>query len=89
MCYPNDIFSINLWGGFMDSDGYLPNEETVWMLIDGGEIDKAFEKNGNAPVGFDIDVSFPLTPSQLMPVEIQEESLGLKSLKMAILIQET
>ena len=27
MCYPNDIFSINLWGGFMDSDGYLPNEE--------------------------------------------------------------
>ncbi len=65
MCYPNDIFSINLWGGFMDSDGYLPNEETVWMLIDGGEIDKAFEKNGNAPVGFDIDVSFPLTPSQL------------------------
>lgn len=65
MCYPKDIFSINLWGGFMGSNGYLPNEETVWTLIDGGEIDKAFENNGNAPVGFDIDESFPLTPSQL------------------------
>lgn len=65
MCYPEDIFSINLWGGFMGSYGYLPNEETVWTLIDGGDIDKAFEMNGNVPVGFDIDASFPLTPSQL------------------------
>lgn len=64
MCYPNDIFSINLWGGFMGSYGYLPNEETVWTLIDGGVIDKAFEMNGNTPVGFDIDAEFPLTPSQ-------------------------
>lgn len=65
MCYPKDIFSINLWGGFMSSYGYLPNEETVWALIDGGDIDKAFEMNGNVPVGFDINASFPLTPSQL------------------------
>ena len=65
MCYPKDIFSINLWGGFMGSYGYLPNEETVWTLIDGGEIDKAFEMNGNTPVGFDIDAYFPLKPSQL------------------------
>lgn len=65
MSYPKDIFSINLWGGFMGTNGYLPNEETVWTLIDGGEIDKAFEKTGNVPVGFDIDASFPLTPSQL------------------------
>lgn len=49
----------------MGSYGYLPNEETVWTLIDGGDIDKAFEMNGNVPVGFDIDASFPLTPSQL------------------------
>ena len=65
MSYPNDIFSINLWGGFMGSYGYLTDEETVWRLIDGGDIDKAFEKNGNVPVGFDIDASFPLTPAQL------------------------
>lgn len=64
ICYPNDIFSINLWGGFMGEYGYQPNEETVWTLIDGGEIDKAFELHGNIPVGFDIDASFPLTPSQ-------------------------
>lgn len=64
MCYPNDIFSINLWGGFMGSYGYLPDEETVWTLIDGGDIDQAFELNGNTPVGFDIDANFPLTPSQ-------------------------
>lgn len=63
--YPNDIFSINLWGGFMGSHGYLPHAETVWTLIDGGDIDRAFELNGNTAVGFDIDASFPLTPSQL------------------------
>lgn len=65
VCYPNDIFSINLWGGFMGSYGYIPNEETTWTLIDGGEIDRAFELKGNNPVGFDIDAGFPLTPCQL------------------------
>ena len=64
MCYPDDIFSINLWGGLMGSYGYLPNEKTVWTLIDGGVIDDAFAKNGNKPVGFDIDANFPITPSQ-------------------------
>lgn len=65
ICYPNDIFAIILWGGFMGSYGYIPDELTTWTLIDGGDIDKAFELNNNMPVGFDIDASFPLTPSQL------------------------
>lgn len=65
ICYPNDIFAIILWGGFMGSYGYIPDELTTWTLIDGGDIDKAFELNNNVPVGFDIDASFPLTPSQL------------------------
>ena len=59
-CYPQDVFIINLWGGQMGSKGYIENSKTRWNLIAGGVIDKAFQKYGNKPVGFDLKDDFPL-----------------------------
>lgn len=59
-CYPQDVFIINLWGGQMGSRGYIENSKTRWNLIADGVIDKAFQKNGNKPVGFDLKDDFPL-----------------------------
>ena len=59
-CYPQDVFIINLWGGQMGSRGYIENSQTRWNLIADGVIDKAFQKNGNKPVGFDLKDDFPL-----------------------------
>mgnify|MGYP007016922508 FL=1 len=59
-CYPKDVFIINLWGGQMGTKGYIENSETRWNLIAGGVIDKAFQKYGNKPVGFDLKDDFPL-----------------------------
>ena len=59
-CYPQDVFIINLWGGLMGSNGYIENSQTRWTLIAYGVMDKAFQKYGNKPVGFDLTDDFPL-----------------------------
>lgn len=58
-CYPEDVFIINLWGGQMGSNGYIANSQTRWNQIADGVIDKAFLKNGNQSVGFDLKEDFP------------------------------
>lgn len=59
-CYPQDVFIINLWGGLMGSNGYIENSQTRWTLIADGVMDRAFQKYGNKPVGFDLNDDFPL-----------------------------
>lgn len=59
-CYPQDVFIINLWGGLMGSNGYIENSQTRWTLIADGVLDRAFQKYGNKPVGFDLNDDFPL-----------------------------
>lgn len=53
--YPDQVFLIQLWGALMGRNGYIPtNDNRVWQPLYGGVIDKAFEVNGNSPVGFDV-----------------------------------
>lgn len=59
-CYPQDVFIINLWGGLMGSNGYIENSQARWTLIADGVLDRAFQKYGNKPVGFDLNDDFPL-----------------------------
>lgn len=53
--YPENVFSIRLWGGYMGSNGYVPSEGKFrWKCQLGGIVDEAFLKNRNRPIGFDI-----------------------------------
>ena len=53
--YPNRVFTIKLWGGLMGSNGYIPTmNDYRWEQCGDGLADKAFQSNGNRPVGFDI-----------------------------------
>lgn len=57
-CYPGDVFIVNLWGAYMGSFGYECDSKSIWLQIDNGTIDKAFEMNGNVPVAFDLGGAF-------------------------------
>jgi len=60
-CYPRDVFSINLWGARMGSNGYMADSVHTWQRIANGIIDEAFRENGNKPVAFTLSKDFPLT----------------------------
>ncbi len=53
--YPNNVFTIKLWGGLMGSNGNIPSADDFrWERCGDGFADEAFRSNGNRPVGFDI-----------------------------------
>ena len=53
--YPNNVFTIKLWGGLMGSNGYIQTTDDFrWKRCGDGLADEAFRCNGNRPVGFDI-----------------------------------
>ena len=58
-CYPEEVCILTLYGAHMGSMGYIPNAETRWERIAGGLLDRAFQRNGNRPVAFDLRDDFP------------------------------
>ena len=53
--YPNRVFSIKLWGGLMESYGYVPAKDDYrWERCGDGLADEAFRRNDNRPVAFDM-----------------------------------
>lgn len=54
-CYPNDVFTIDLWSPLNTGHGYKVNPDTGnWYEKNYGLYDKAFKKYGNKPCGFDV-----------------------------------
>lgn len=54
--YPGQVCLLEIWGGMMGSNGYIPrNDDKRWERLYGGLFDDAFRLNGNRPVGFDLE----------------------------------
>ncbi len=81
-CYPKDVFIVNLWGAHMGNLGYVHHNESIWLQIDNGSIDKAFEMNGNIPVAFNLGGAFnTLTAKQYYANPTNPENWGGDPLK--------
>ena len=73
-CYPEDVCILTLYGAYMGSLGYEPDDKTRWVQKANGLLDRAFQMNGNKPVAFDLGEDFPPLRSETYLTDPRKES---------------